>query len=315
MGIQAGEARRAFALVLGAGILWGTTGVAAQLALDATTLDVFGLVWLRSAVAALACLAIAGADLRHEIRRSSRGDLVLMGAIGIVLLLSQGFYIGAVESIGVTAATLIALCVPPVLVAVVSTLAFGETMSGPVLAALVGALVGTVLLVGAPGPATGTPGGGPLPGVLLALGAAVAIATHTLGSRRLAGRHRALVPPAVGFAVAVLLSAPLAVGRGIPLALSLEGWLLVLYLGVAPAALASLMFQRGLRHVPASTATIVILVEPLTAALLAWVLFDERLGPLGLLGGALLIAAILVLTRRPAAPATASGPVAQEAQT
>lgn len=298
------EAGLAFAFVLGAGVLWGTTGVAARLALEATPLDVLSLVWLRSAVAAVACLALAGPDLRVGVRRASRGDLILMGVIGIVLILSQWFYIAATERIGVTAATLIALCVPPILVVLVSAFVFREAMTGTALAALGGSLVGTVLLVGGPG-AGASPLGGGLSGVLLALGAAASIAAHTLGSRRIAGRHAATLPPAVGFAVAVLVAAPLALWRGVPFDLSAEGWLLVVYLGVAPAALASLMFQRGLRHVPATTATVVILVEPLTAALLAWRLFGERLGPVGAVGGALLIASILVLTRQPAPRETA----------
>jgi DME family drug/metabolite transporter len=73
---------------------------------------------------------------------------------------------------------------------------------------------------------------------------------------------------------------------------------MVLYLGVVPSALAYAMYQRGLRHVPASTATILTLAEPLTAALLAWALFAERLTPVGLAGGALLLVSIVLLSRR-----------------
>jgi drug/metabolite transporter (DMT)-like permease len=39
-------------------------------------------------------------------------------------------------------------------------------------------------------------------------------------------------------------------------------------------------------------------VEPLTAAVLAWLLFDERLGPLALVGAALLLGAVLLLARK-----------------
>lgn len=258
-----------------------------------------GLVWLRSGVAAAVCLALAGRGFWADLRRSSRRDRWLMAAIGIALLLSQWCYIAAVERIGVTAATPIALCVPPVLVAVVSALAFGEALTGRLLLALAGALLGTVLLIDGPAGAA-SPDEGLLPGVLLALAAATAIAAHTLGSGRLAGRHGALLPPAVGFMVAVLAAAALALGRGVSLNQPVAGWLLVLYLGVAPAALASLLFQRGLRHVPASTATIVILVEPLTAAALAWALFGERLGLPEAAGGAPPIASILLLTGRSA---------------
>jgi DME family drug/metabolite transporter len=72
--------------------------------------------------------------------------------------------------------------------------------------------------------------------------------------------------------------------------------LLLLYLGIGPSALAYVMFQRGLKDVPATTASVVTLLEPLIAAILAWMMFDERLGLWGWLGAALLIGAIAVLS-------------------
>jgi drug/metabolite transporter (DMT)-like permease len=109
--------------------------------------------------------------------------------------------------------------------------------------------------------------------------------------------------PTVSFAVGAVLFAPLAIGRGISLEQPLSGWVTVLYLGVVPSALAYAMYQRGLRHIPASTATILTLAEPLTAALLAWALFSERLTPVGLAGGMLLLASIVLLSRRGSAEA------------
>ena len=76
------------------------------------------------------------------------------------------------------------------------------------------------------------------------------------------------------------------------------GWLLLLHLGLVPTALAYILFLRGLRHVPAGVASIITLLESLTSALLAWLLFGEWLSPLSLLGAFLLIAAMLLLLRR-----------------
>ncbi len=45
----------------------------------------------------------------------------------------------------------------------------------------------------------------------------------------------------------------------------------------------------------ATVASIVTMCEPLTAALLAWVLFGEQLGPFGLLGAGCLLAAMAVI--------------------
>ncbi|NEQ26627.1 MAG: EamA family transporter, partial [Microcoleus sp. SIO2G3] len=47
----------------------------------------------------------------------------------------------------------------------------------------------------------------------------------------------------------------------------------------------------------ATLASITTLLEPLTSTLLAWLFFKERLGFFGLLGGMLLVGAILLLFR------------------
>lgn len=72
-------------------------------------------------------------------------------------------------------------------------------------------------------------------------------------------------------------------------------WVLLVYLGLIPTALAYVLFFGGLRYTTATTASIATLLEPLTSTALAWLLFGERLGPLGLLGAVLLLGAIALL--------------------
>ena len=297
------EVRRAFALVLGTGVIWGTIGIAAKVVFETTTLDASAVNWLRTLVASVTCLAIAGPTLRDGLRKSSRRDLALMVLLGIIIVFYQWSYLAAVDRIGVATATLIALCVPPALVALLSALFLGESLSRMGLVALLGALLGTAMLVGSP--SVVAEGGVFLAGVLFALGSAAGIAAHALGSRRIAGRHDALLPLAIAFPTGAVVFAPIALSRGLSFDQPLVGWVLVIYLGVVPSALAYAMYQRGLRHLPASTASILTLAEPLTAALLAWLLFSEALTPVGIAGGALLLASILLLTRQPSRPATA----------
>lgn len=83
---------------------------------------------------------------------------------------------------------------------------------------------------------------------------------------------------------------------GLHLSYPPAGWLLLLYLGVVPTALAYALFLLGMRHIAATAASIVTLLEPLVAAGLAWLLLGERLGPLGLLGATLLLGAVALLS-------------------
>jgi DME family drug/metabolite transporter len=285
------------ALLLGTGLLWGTIGIAAKLIYRETTLDAVSVTWLRAAVAAPVCVALGWSALGRDLFRAPRRDLALMAMMGLSLIFYQWAYLAAIDRIGVAPATLIALCVPPALVVLASALFFGEAMDGRLALALTGALLGTALLVGRP-EAGASGSGATAAGVVLALASATGLAAHVLASRLLAGRHPTIRPLAVAFPVGMLAFAPIALGRGVAFVQPPVGWLLLVYLGVVPSALAYVMFQRGLRDVAATTASVLTLIEPLTAAILAWLLFGERLSPLGFAGGALLLGAILLLSRR-----------------
>jgi len=115
-------------------------------------------------------------------------------------------------------------------------------------------------------------------------------------SRTLANRYHPLQPIAIGFTLgaALLLGLTSLQPGGLALHYSPLGWLHLLYLGLVPTALAYFVFLAGMRTTPATTASIATLAEPLTSALLAWLLFDERLGPTSGLGAALLIGGLLL---------------------
>ncbi|WP_158629284.1 DMT family transporter [Roseitalea porphyridii] len=79
-----------------------------------------------------------------------------------------------------------------------------------------------------------------------------------------------------------------------------RSWLL-LHIGLAPTGFAVVFFV-GMKRAGATVASIPALTEALTATLLAWLVFDERLGALGLIGAALLVGAMVLLTRSTRAP-------------
>ncbi len=91
---------------------------------------------------------------------------------------------------------------------------------------------------------------------------------------------------------------PVALGAG--LRFTADPWALavLLYLGIVPSALAYAMFFRGLKTVPGAVASIVTLVEPLTATALATAFLGERLAPGALVGGVLVLAAVAGLYLR-----------------
>lgn len=78
---------------------------------------------------------------------------------------------------------------------------------------------------------------------------------------------------------------------------SLEGFLVLLGLAWISQALGQGLIAEAFGHLPAGFSSLVILIEPLSAAILGWVLLNEALGPWQALGGALILFGILVARR------------------
>jgi DME family drug/metabolite transporter len=276
-------------------LLWGTAGPAIQFltTLGPATGQSVGFFRLVLALPILivACRA-TGVGLRC---RLSPGDLALMLGFGLSLALFQICYFGAVSGIGATVATLISVCLPPLLVTLAATWLRGERVGLVVLAALAVALVGATLTV----LDTSTRALGPalLTGGLLAFCAALCAAGGTLIVRSLVERHPPLRVVTIGFTVATLALVGGALPSGMYVHYPAIGWLVLLFLAVVPTALAYVAFLQGMTTTTATAASIAAVFEPLTAALLAFVFFGDRPGPAGLLGALILLGAAVVLTK------------------
>jgi drug/metabolite transporter (DMT)-like permease len=160
-------------------------------------------------------------------------------------------------------------------------------------------LSGLALLL-APWQVPAAAGGSLWAGALLGAGSAVFYAASLLLSKRLSRSFEAS-EMIVYHAPTALLALALAVPTGgwtIPTP-SLA-WLLLGALG--PGALAGIVFMRGLALVPAAHASVLTLVEPMTALALAVLLWREPLDALGLAGGAAILTAAYRVVRETPTP-------------
>ncbi|MDW8053609.1 MAG: EamA family transporter [Anaerolineae bacterium] len=281
--------------VVVAAALWGTVGIGTKLLYSMAQTNALSVGFFRL-VLSVPALALANvAALRARAWHVQRRDLPLMALIGAMMALYQLCYMSAVRYAGVTVAVLVTLCVAPVIVAMASALWLREPLTWRLGLAMVAALVGTALLIGLqPGEEADA---NVALGAVLALGSAAAYAVVTLVSRVLAPRYHPLQPLSIGFAVGA--GALLVVGGiagNLVLEYALPAWGVLVWLGLVPTALAYVLFLEGLKHTPATVASIAALAEPLTATLLAAVLFDEQLGPQGVIGALLLLSAIILLS-------------------
>src|SRR4051794_17128056 len=290
---------RGFLLVVLAALSWGTSGIVGHVVADRTGLDPLDIAWHRMAIGAAVLVAahLAVHLARRHDRRHDRARPPLTGGlrwrlvtVGAGLAVYQCAYFAAVATAGVSIATLVSLGLAPLLVAVGSALLGHGRPDRATGGSLTVALAGLVLLVGVS--AGGDGGSAVLLGALAAVGCATAYAGVVLLS---AGVPDGVPTTTAGFAAGAVLLTPVALAAGLDLTTDPLSLALLLYLGAVPTALAYGLFFTGVRAVPAAVASIVTLLEPLTATALAAALLGERLAPTALAGGALMLGAVTAL--------------------
>ncbi len=79
------------------------------------------------------------------------------------------------------------------------------------------------------------------------------------------------------------------------LSISSADWLVLLSIGVFPTFLAYLAYTEGLRHTPATLATILAAIEPVVAVALGLVVFHERLSAYQSVGVVLILSAAVIV--------------------
>ncbi|MFD9790170.1 DMT family transporter [Streptomyces sp. NPDC059070] len=281
-----------------AGVAWGTAGGAAALVFGASDLGPLALSFWRC-VGGLALLLAARALRRRREPLAPAGPrrraLLRILGNGVGLAVFQSAYFAAVASTGLAVATVVCLGAGPVLIALGARLALGERIGGAGLTAVAGALAGLAVLV------LGNGGGAVRPaGVLLALLSAAGYAGITLLTRWL-GRDGAPADPSAttarAFAVASVLLLPLAGAEGLVphTAEPVRVAALLLYVAAVPTALAYALYFAGAAVVRSATVSVIMLLEPVSAALLAVAVLGEHLSAATVGGTALLLVAVVGL--------------------
>ncbi|WP_213454711.1 DMT family transporter [Rhizomonospora bruguierae] len=294
--IVPGPVARGLLAVAVAAAAWGTGGAVAAVLYAGAGLGPLAVSFWRFVGGAL-LLAAARAVLRPSGGGSpSVRRLVVTGA---GLAVYQTAYFAAVRDAGLALSTMVTLGAGPVLIAVGARVVAAERLSRAGSVAVAGSLVGLVLLVSGSGGDGVRVDAATLRGIGYALLSATGYAATTVLTRRL-DRASPSDPYAVamgGFVVGAVCLLPLAFAEGF-LPGRGAGWsslVLLGYLAAVPTALAYGLFFAGLAAVRATTASVVALLEPLTAAVIAVLLLGERLTPAVVAGAVVLLAAVVGL--------------------
>ncbi|MEX0430158.1 DMT family transporter [Spiribacter insolitus] len=276
--------------------LWSTTGIVSRILFEQTDVSPLTVAFIRFVIASPLFMLLGLLYQGRDFMQLPSGNRRWLVALGLAQTGFQVGYLISVKMIGAGLATLITLCLAPVLVALLAAILLHEPLTRRVLTAMLVAITGTALLVISPQALQ--LGSGLWAGIGFALAAAACYAAFTLIGRHAAGRVHPMQSAAFGFGVGAVVMLPLALWSGfVPVLRDADVAIpALLYIALVPTTLGYVFFFNGLRHTTATISSILVLLEPLGAALLAWLILNEALGTYGLLGAVMLTGSVALLT-------------------
>ena len=141
-------------------------------------------------------------------------------------------------------------------------------------------------------------GGGLLLGDLLAVIASLLWGAYMLAVQRLRRRFTTatIMTWTAVVSAALLLVAALAAGESL-IPRTLAGWEAILGLALVSHAGGQSLVAYALAQLPASFSSVGLLIQPVYATIAAWITLGETPGPLQAIGGAIVLAGIVVARR------------------
>jgi len=234
--------------------------------------------------------------MQREARRTprgSKGEWLPMAVPGILFAGDILFWHWSITYTTVANATLFAN-LAPVVVTFGAWFWLRERITLRFLAGMALAMGGAALLVNA----SAALGARYVLGDLLGLITACFFGAYVLAVALLRERSAAsaIMFHASAVSCVLLLAATLLAGESLRPG-SANGWIVLFALAWISQAMGQGLIAHALGHLPASFSALAILIEPLTAALLGWVWLGEALGVLQAIGGAIVVAGIIVARR------------------
>ena len=291
--------------VVVASFLWGTTGTAATFAPDVSSLGI--------AAVSMGCGGLLQAVIawRYIVRQwqalKQHRTLVLWGAVNVAIY-PLAFY-SSMRLSGVTIGTVVSIGMAPVAAAIIERLFDQQKLNTRWIMSIILGVFGVLLLASAKPQHSGSADMGSMSqwynffGILLGLIAAFTYAMYSWLAHRLIQRNvHSRAAMGSMFGVGGLLLFPVLLLTGAELLDSTTNLLVGVYMAAVPMFMGYLLFGYGLRSIRASLATIITLLEPVVAAILAMWIVGETLSWIGWAGIGLISSCLLIATlkRKPA---------------
>ena len=271
-------------------------GVAAKVLREAN-LDAFRLTQIRITSAALILLIIALIKGKKQlaVKRSEIKDLVLFGVIGIAVV--NSFYYFALKYLYVSVALIIEFTAP-IWIALYLRFVKKKNISRTAWVGIICAFSGLVLISQV---WTGK-SLHPL-GVIVAILDALALAYYFLTADRLGQNRSSLSLTTWGMGIAAIFWAIALPWWNFPFEFltktfslsgelsrfSAPGWALILWIVVTATVIPYLLTVTAIKELSASTSSVIAMLEPIIAGVIAWILLNEAFTNIQLFGCAVVL--------------------------
>jgi len=249
-------------------------------------MDTFTVLFLRFGLSA--SFMVLMLILRKEPFPRGRVLAQLIGMGGLGYGLQSFLYMTAIKyaSAGLVA---LLLYLYPFFVAILSMIFLNEMPTRVKAIALLLALVGAALTVG--------PVSGQLIGALMAITAALVYSIYIIVGSNVMRHVSAFQSSTVIFASAGAVYGALTFANGANFPQTSSGWLVILGIVLLSTVIPVVTFLAGLERVGPTNAAMLSTIEPIVTVLLATWLFGDKLLPIVLVGGFLILIAVVILTR------------------
>ena len=298
---------RAIGFVVGTVLILSSTAPAAKYAVRELPVGLLPLVRF-----GLAGLIVAPFVLRWGglIRMVRQDGLRLMLAAAFCVPINQWFFLTGAKYAPAAHIGLIYAACPLVVLALAAWLG-QERLTPERVVGVAASMLGVALIATENLGRAGLAGQDALRGDLLEMAAVVAWGAYLTVNKPLVARHGALPVLAATFLLGAVLDLPVVLATcssGSPLgSASPRAWLGLAYMATV-ISVGGLAFQNlSMRHFEASQVATFGNVSPLLTVLWGYLLFDERIAPIAVVGGALVMAGILWASRPSRRPVLAPG--------
>ena len=271
-----GLRRRGQLYVALAALAWSTAGVLQRELSVGTVTQIAG----RAFFAVLALLAVVARAEGKGVLRSFRRMGLAGLAVAVATAVASGSFIVALNHTTV-ANVLFMQAASPIAAALIAWVGLREAVSARTGIAMAMALLGVALMVGGPGGARGA-------GLALSVVMMLSFACSVVVTRH---RRDISMAPAVCLSQVLVLAASAPFAH--PGALGGKDLALVVALGVGQIGLGLAFLTVGARLIPAAEVALITLLEVVLGPLWVWFAYDEHPGTATLVGGAVVVAAVV----------------------